>query len=70
MKTRKGYLRRRNGWIRKSYRNLRRQGFTARKCYEIISQQLEGELSPSSVKKVIYSTGKKPKKTSAKNSSP
>ena len=41
------------------YRQLRRQGFKAQKCYEIISQKLEGELSPSSVKKVIYFPSKK-----------
>lgn len=54
MKTRKQYLDKRNRKIQKLYRQLRQQGFTAKKCFEEISRLTEGELSPASIKRIVY----------------
>lgn len=51
--TRREYLQKRNKWIFERFRELESNGLKARRIYRQISFELDGELSPRGVQKVI-----------------
>ncbi|HDG67787.1 MAG TPA: hypothetical protein ENG11_01410 [candidate division Zixibacteria bacterium] len=54
MRTRQQYLDERNRKIQKLYKYYRKQGYTAKKCFEEIAKLTRGELSPATVKRIVY----------------
>ena len=54
MKTRKEYIDKRNRKIQRLYKYFRRRGYTSKKCFEEIAKLTEGELAPSTIKRIVY----------------